>query len=81
MSNECFTCGISQGLDYAHKLTAFVNEKVTVDANGVAVPARLWTSTLRRSQETVQFFNHDVIKTNSGDEGVEKDWVQVMRFL
>jgi broad specificity phosphatase PhoE len=38
-------------------------------------PCRLWTSTLRRTQETAQFIQHDTI-SHTFDNGDTLDWVQ-----
>jgi broad specificity phosphatase PhoE len=38
-------------------------------------PCRLWTSTLRRTQETAQFMQHDTIN-HTFDNGDTLDWVQ-----
>lgn len=70
--------GLSKnGLEYARRLARFAKDfiatKTIVKEDGteekVPVPARLWTSTLRRTIETAQFLDHDHImaETESGD--------------
>jgi broad specificity phosphatase PhoE len=44
-------------------------------AAGTQRPCRLWTSTLRRTQETAQFLQHDTI-SHTFDNGDTLDWVQ-----
>ena len=42
------------------------------------VPARLWTSTLKRTQETAQFIKHDEIVVHDPDNPSENTvWVQM----
>jgi hypothetical protein len=54
--------GLSEhGLAYAHKLAEFVEQKVTRDPEGRVLPARLWTSTMRRTIETAQFISNPKI--------------------
>jgi hypothetical protein len=49
---------------------------VTRSAVGEVVPARLWTSTMRRTIETAQFIKHDTILAE-GEDGEEQAWVQM----
>lgn len=71
------------GVEYARRLAQFAKEQIAeqkvTDENGdekvVHRPARLWTSTLRRTQETAQFIEHDTLKV-AYDNGDEIDWVQ-----
>ncbi|KAG7343739.1 bifunctional 6-phosphofructo-2-kinase [Nitzschia inconspicua] len=53
------------------------DSEISEDANGQPKqrPCRLWTSTLRRTQETAQFIQHDTI-SHTFDNGDTLDWVQ-----
>lgn len=73
------------GLEYARRLADFASDVVGMqvvkdETNGeerrVPCPARLWTSTLRRTKETAQFIKKDVITTHKWDNGDESEWVQ-----
>ena len=65
------------GLNYAKKLEEFVDHKVTnyLDKDGNPTgdehPARLWTSTMRRTKETAQFIRHNMLIVK--DQGVDDD--------
>jgi Histidine phosphatase superfamily (branch 1) len=58
------------GKEYARRLAEFAKDVIATEKVGVDPesgedvtrprPARLWTSTLRRTQETAQFIEHDV---------------------
>eukprot|EP01082_Thalassiosira_pseudonana_P011329 g10049.t1 g10049 contig4:1125957-1127663(-) len=72
------------GLEYARRLADFakdvVAKKVEIDEKtGKEIrtdrPARLWTSTLKRTKETAQFIKREP-KTFKWDNGDELDWVQ-----
>ena len=72
------------GVEYARRLAMFAKEYVaqntTTDQNtGEEVktpqPARLWTSTLRRTKETAQFIEHDTIH-HTYDNGDVIAWLQ-----
>jgi hypothetical protein len=71
------------GVEYARRLGKFAKEhiatKTVLDENGedkqVNVPSRLWTSTLRRTKETSQYIEHDILDV-SYDNGDLIDWVQ-----
>ena len=69
----------AHGVNYAKKLAVFVDEKITHDADGNDVPARLWTSTMRRTKETTQFINTRkiVIKPDPADPSLDYEWVQM----
>lgn len=71
--------GLSKhGHDYAVKLAEFVEQQITSNAEEEEVPARLWTSTLRRTKETAQFIkqNKIMIKDHT-DPTLEHEWVQM----
>lgn len=59
------------GINYARKLAEFVEQNIkqkTVDESGGVkeeVPARLWTSTMRRTKETCQFIGQAKIQIRS----------------
>jgi broad specificity phosphatase PhoE len=67
--------GLTQhGLNYAQKLAEFVDRSVTksVDDDGNPtgeneLPARLWTSTMRRTKETAQFIRHNTLLIKDSD--------------
>ena len=75
--------GLSQnGVEYARRLAKYAEEVIgikSVDENGKhvkkPVPARLWTSTLRRTNETAQYIKHDTIE-ETWDNGETYKWVQ-----
>jgi len=74
------------GIEYARRLAVFAKEHIAtsvddeeVDDDGTEVrkprPARLWTSTLRRTKETAQFIEHETLQV-AWDNGDTGDWVQ-----
>lgn len=73
------------GKEYARRLATFCKEEIakvktsngedSADCEGKQRPCRLWTSTLRRTQETAQFIEHDTIN-HTFDNGDTLDWVQ-----
>lgn len=66
------------GVSYAKKLASFVEEHVKKDAEGRAVPARLFTSTLRRTIETAQFIKNETIMVpDECDASLEVEWEQM----
>jgi broad specificity phosphatase PhoE len=71
--------GLTQhGINYAKKLAEFVEKKIVLNDNGNEIPARLWTSTMRRTKETSQFIKQTklIIKTKD-DPSLEYEWVQM----
>jgi phosphohistidine phosphatase SixA len=72
--------GLSEkGLEYAHRLAKYVREEIIRSSDHDErknVPARLWTSTLRRTKDTAQFIEHPTIKYTL-DNGDTIDWVQL----
>ena len=72
--------GLSEhGVKYAEKLAEFVESKVVRDAEGKEVPARLWTSTMRRTKETTQFIQQRkiVVRPEPADASLDYEWVQM----
>jgi broad specificity phosphatase PhoE len=67
------------GVKYAEKLAEFVETTITKDANGNDRPARLWTSTMKRTKETAQFIKHPtlVIKPDPEDPTFNFEWLQM----
>jgi broad specificity phosphatase PhoE len=67
------------GVEYARRLADFAKEhigtKMEEDGTEQPRPARLWTSTLRRTQETTQFIDHYPI-THTWDNGDTGEWIQ-----
>lgn len=71
------------GKEYARRLAKFAEDviatKTEIDENGNEVkkpqPARLWTSTLRRTKETSQFLKHTEIE-ETWDNGDTLKWKQ-----
>lgn len=57
----------SHGDAYARKLGEYVKEHILVDGNK-NVPARLWTSTMRRTKETAAYIPHYVIKIENQEK-------------
>jgi broad specificity phosphatase PhoE len=64
------------GLAYARELATFVEKKITRGENGKNIPARLWTSTLRRTKETGQFIDQSKLILQDAD-GHDYEWVQM----
>jgi broad specificity phosphatase PhoE len=71
--------GVSKyGLEYAKHLAQFVEDRVTKDADGKEVPARLWTSSMRRTKETAQFIKQKkIVISDEDDPKIEYEWVQM----
>jgi len=71
--------GLSEhGVNYAKKLAKFVDEELKRDKDGNVVPARLWSSTMRRTVETTQFItNETIIVKDEHDDSLEHEWVQM----
>jgi len=75
--------GLSKsGVEYARRLAKYAHEVIGMsrageedDSEKKVVPARLWTSTLRRTIETAEFIKHPEIR-HSLDSGLDIDWVQ-----
>ena len=69
----------AHGLAYAHKLAEFVEERICHDSEtGKARPARLWTSTMRRTKETAQFIKQSKLAIRDDDDPtLEHEWVQM----
>ena len=66
------------GLRYAQKLAEFVDKNIVKGKDGNDVPARLWTSTMRRTRETAQFIKQTTIRIPSEtDPSLEYEWVQM----
>lgn len=82
----------SAGLEYARRLAIFADEKITTesisdsemdgtnapapDQKRTRIPARLWTSTLRRTKETAQFISHPSL-AHTWDNGEKGEWIQM----
>mmetsp|Transcript_35191 Transcript_35191/g.84907 ORF Transcript_35191/g.84907 Transcript_35191/m.84907 type:complete len:520 (+) Transcript_35191:96-1655(+) len=73
------------GIEYARRLADFARNEVAMEVKKdeetgeekrVPRPARLWTSTLRRTKETAQFIKKETISTHKWDNGDEVDWIQ-----
>jgi len=71
--------GLSEhGINYAKKLAEFSEQRITKDEEGQPVPARLWTSTMRRAIDTTQFISHDKIVTRDIDDpDMTIEWIQM----
>lgn len=74
------------GDQFARALAVFAENEVCVDSDGLwgpkgkTVPARLWTSTLRRTKETAKYIRHDTIEfayENDDVNGRTQKWVQL----
>ena len=73
------------GMEYARRLAVFAKEYIAQEGSSndaesggvpsVPRPARLWTSTLRRTKETAQFIEHNTIK-HTYDNGDVISWMQ-----
>mmetsp|Transcript_42497 Transcript_42497/g.112008 ORF Transcript_42497/g.112008 Transcript_42497/m.112008 type:complete len:1070 (+) Transcript_42497:65-3274(+) len=64
------------GEAYAVKLKDFATSKICRDQSGRPIPARLWTSTLRRTQQTARHIPCTTVTTRR-DDGQELEWVQM----
>ena len=65
------------GVAYARALAVFVENKICRNESGADVPARLWTSTLRRTKETGQFIKQNKLILKDEEEGVDYEWIQM----
>jgi broad specificity phosphatase PhoE len=67
------------GVNYARRLGEFVKEHVQKDEEGNTVPARLFTSTMRRTIETAQFIEAGQFITvrDDCDATLEHEWEQM----
>jgi broad specificity phosphatase PhoE len=72
------------GLEYARRLASFAKEHIGVQTiedpvtgatKTIPRPSRLWTSTLRRTKETAQFLEHEILQ-HTWDNGDTGEWVQ-----
>ena len=72
------------GVEYARRLAVFAHEYIGQETKVDPItkepvisprPARLWTSTLRRTKETAQFIEHKTIQ-HTWDNGDTGEWVQ-----
>ena len=73
------------GMEYARRLAVFARDHVgmevvkdeeTGEEKRIPRPARLWTSTLRRTKETAQFIKHEKIQSFKWDNRDEVEWIQ-----
>jgi len=73
------------GLEYARRLADFAHNVIgmevtkneeTGEEKRTPRPARLWTSTLRRTKETAQFIKKEKVATFKWDNGDEVEWIQ-----
>lgn len=63
---------------YAEALARFVQDKIMKDADGKDVPARLWTSTMRRTRETAQYIPQTTLLIESPDDPrLHFEWIQM----
>lgn len=66
------------GVAYAHALAKFVEDTITKNNDGEEIPARLWTSTLRRTKETAQFIKQNTIFVKENpDSELMTEWIQM----
>jgi len=73
------------GHEYARRLADFAHNVIGMDVQKDAetgverrspCPARLWTSTLRRTKETAALIKKETIMTHKWDNGDEMEWIQ-----
>ena len=77
--------GLSKyGLEYAKRLAVYARDNICrsndpVTGEFIEKPARLWTSTMRRTKETGQFIEHPdmKVKFDEFDELSKHDWIQM----
>ena len=70
----------AHGVAYAKALAAFVDSHIVRDGSpdGREVPARLWTSTMRRTRETAQYIRqHEMLIRDPDDPSLETEWLQM----
>lgn len=66
----------SAGEAYAVSLAEFTERVICQNEKGETIPARLWTSTLRRTRSTVKHFKHPTL-TVPGEAAEEVSFVQL----
>jgi broad specificity phosphatase PhoE len=73
------------GREYARRLADFAHDVIGMDVEvdketgeekRTPRPARLWTSTLRRTKETAQFIKHEKKSQFRWDNGDRSEWIQ-----
>ncbi len=72
--------GLSKhGEIYAQRLAGFVNTNITKDRNTQEeIPARLWTSTMRRTKETTKYIKqYKFMRPDEYDPSLEHEWAQM----
>lgn len=65
--------------DFAHNVIGMkveVDEKTGEEKTRTPRPARLWTSTLRRTKETAALIKKEKISTHKWDNGDQVEWIQ-----
>ena len=65
------------GRMYARRLAEFAKKVICRNAHGDAVPARLWTSGLRRTKETAAFIEHPTLEVCLPPPLGKLQWVQM----
>ena len=66
------------GVKYARNLAGFVSDHICKDESGKPRPARLWTSTMRRTKETTQFIKQTkLLIPDEDDQTLEHEWIQM----
>lgn len=63
----------ARGREYGKRLADFAEKNIYTDDGGKLRPARLWTSTLRRTRETASFMQHPVIDNNGHPYVIMRD--------
>mmetsp|Transcript_106382 Transcript_106382/g.308307 ORF Transcript_106382/g.308307 Transcript_106382/m.308307 type:complete len:433 (+) Transcript_106382:421-1719(+) len=69
-----------EGDAYAQRLAEFTEQVITRNETGEEIPARLWTSTMKRTCQTAQYIDHpirDFAWTNDDLGGRQQKWVQM----
>lgn len=72
----------THGIEYAKKLAEYVEQVITKDpVTGKEIPARLWTSTMRRTKETTQFIKQNtlLVKPDAANPSLDYEWLQMRR--
>lgn len=66
-----------EGRAYARKLAEYAEKKICRDERGQPIPARLWTSGLRRTKETAAYISHPKLTIQLPEPLGQTEWIQM----